>query len=251
MTKEEAIARLQADLGWHHSDGNRKAHEMGIQALERTRWIPCSERIPKGAVLCCDDRGNMLAGLLCEDETGYMAYDDDGQEMYNCVAWMQLPEPYKGEKKMKNKEKYAKEIIEIACSGNVVAVSKVHGKPIGCENNSCEDCDRYNDFLCFRKERLKEWAESEYIEKPVISKKDRAFLEYLGKDLKYIARDKSEALFTYERAIEKGKYGWVYDSGVLKNLRGFSVDLPMVKWSDDSPWLIEDLKQLEVVEDYE
>ena len=39
MTKEEAIARLQADLGWHHSDGNRKAHEMGIQALERTKWI--------------------------------------------------------------------------------------------------------------------------------------------------------------------------------------------------------------------
>ena len=29
------------------------------------------------------------------------------------------------------------------------------------------------------------------------------------------------------------------------------IDLPMVKWSDDSPWLIEDLKQLEVVEDYE
>lgn len=26
-----------------------------------------------------------------------MAYGDDGQEMYNCVAWMPLPEPYKGE----------------------------------------------------------------------------------------------------------------------------------------------------------
>ena len=36
-------------------------------------------------------------GLLCEDEVGYMAYGDDGQEMYNCVAWMPLPEPYKGE----------------------------------------------------------------------------------------------------------------------------------------------------------
>lgn len=25
----------------------------------------------------------------------YTAYDDDGQAMYNCVAWMPLPEPYR------------------------------------------------------------------------------------------------------------------------------------------------------------
>lgn len=61
------------------------------------KWIPCSERMPKGTVLCCDDRGNMLVGLLCKDEAGYIAYGDDGQEMYNCVAWMQLPEPYREE----------------------------------------------------------------------------------------------------------------------------------------------------------
>lgn len=65
---------------------------------ELNKWIPCSERMPKGAVLCCDDRGNMLVGLLCKDEAGYMAYGDDGQEMYNCVAWMPLPEPYRGNK---------------------------------------------------------------------------------------------------------------------------------------------------------
>lgn len=58
-------------------------------------WIPCSERMPEGTVLCCDDRGNMLVGLLCENEVGYTAYDDDGQAMYNCVAWMPLPEPYR------------------------------------------------------------------------------------------------------------------------------------------------------------
>lgn len=61
---------------------------------QQMKWIPCNERMPKGTVLCCDDRGNMLVGLLCKDEAGYMAYGDDGQEMYNCVAWMPLPEPY-------------------------------------------------------------------------------------------------------------------------------------------------------------
>ena len=62
---------------------------------QQMKWIPCNERMPKGTVLCCDDRANMLVGLLCKDEAGYMAYGDDGQEMYNCVAWMPLPEPYK------------------------------------------------------------------------------------------------------------------------------------------------------------
>lgn len=62
---------------------------------QQMKWTPCNERMPKGTVLCCDDRGNMLVGLLCKDEAGYMAYGDDGQEMYNCVAWMPLPEPYK------------------------------------------------------------------------------------------------------------------------------------------------------------
>ena len=65
---------------------------------QQMKWIPCNERMPKGTVLCCDDRGNMLVGLLCKDEAGYMAYGDDGQEMYNCVAWMPLPEPYRGNK---------------------------------------------------------------------------------------------------------------------------------------------------------
>ena len=74
----------------------KELNEMLVRA-ERMKWIPCNERIPKGTALYCDDRGNMLVGLLCEDEAGYMAYDDDGQEMYNCVAWMPLPEPYRGE----------------------------------------------------------------------------------------------------------------------------------------------------------
>ena len=59
---------------------------------------------------------------------------------------------------MKNKEKYAKEIVEIACSGDALAVSKVTGKPISCTKTSCEHCNCYNDFLCEEK-RLREWSE--------------------------------------------------------------------------------------------
>ena len=63
------------------------------EAMEKLARL--DERMPKGTVLCCDDRGNMLVGLLCKEEAGYTAYGDDGQEMYNCVAWMPLPEPYR------------------------------------------------------------------------------------------------------------------------------------------------------------
>lgn len=34
-------------------------------------------------------------------------------------------------------------------------------------------------------------------------------------------------------------------------LDSLNIDLPMIKWSDDKAWLIEDLKKLEVVEEYE
>lgn len=153
---------------------------------------------------------------------------------------------------MKNKEKYAKEIIEIACSGHAVSVSKVTGKPIACENNSCKNCVRHNDgLLCCERERLKEWAESEYIEKPVISKRDKAFLQYLGEELKYIARSKSDNLIAYQNSIEKREDGWVIDSGAIKSLQKLNIDFPMVKWEDSEPWLIEDLKKLDVVDEYE
>lgn len=149
---------------------------------------------------------------------------------------------------MKNKEKFEKEIMEVACSGDSIAVTKGSERIVQCGSIYCGEC-LFAPPNCVNE--IREWVEQECIEKPVISKKDRAFLEYLGKDLKYIARDKSEALFVYERVSRKGKYGWVYDSGVLKSLCVFAVDFPMVKWSDDKQWLIEDLKNLEVVEEYD
>lgn len=89
------------------------------------------------------------------------------------------------------------------------------------------------------------------IEKPVISKKDRAFLEYLGKELKYIVRSESNNLMAFQNSAEKREDGWVIGFGALKSLQKLNIDLPMVKWSDEEPWLIEDLKKLEVVDEYE
>lgn len=146
---------------------------------------------------------------------------------------------------MKNKEKYASEIIEIACSGGSIAVTKEGEHVVRCGNIACSECL----FVPLDCEKIREWAESEYIEKPVISKKDRAFLEYL-KCYKYIARDDDGELYIYMSIPTKRSDCWGAD-GAYRSLRGLDIDFPMVKWSDEEPWLIEDLKKLEVVDEYE
>lgn len=61
---------------------------------------------------------------------------------------------------MKNKEKFAKEIIEIAVTGTSVAMC--NGVLRECRGLYCSQCDFYSDREC--DEKIKEWAESEYIE---------------------------------------------------------------------------------------
>lgn len=149
---------------------------------------------------------------------------------------------------MKNKEKFAKEIVEIACNGDAIAISKTTGKPNRCGNVGCEDCMRYTGRPGCAEKRLKEWAESEYIEKLAISKKDRAFLEYL-EGYKYISRNGDGKLYAYKSMPIKASDRW--ENGICRNLAVLDIIFPMVKWEDDEPWLIEDLKKLEVVEEYE
>lgn len=151
---------------------------------------------------------------------------------------------------MKNKEKYAKEIVELACDGNGIAVDKHSGTVCSCNYVPCSNCLFDDSKDCIK--RRKDWAESECIEKPVISKMDRAFLEYLDANMYYMARDLNGGLYVYIKKPHKLIDCWesiVCESD--KSLKFFKLDFPMIKWSDSEPWLIEDLKKLEVVEEYE
>lgn len=64
---------------------------------------------------------------------------------------------------MKNKEKYAKEILDIACNGHCIA--KIDGKITECGRTNCAECDFGGSSICTAK--TAEWANSEYIEPPV------------------------------------------------------------------------------------
>lgn len=143
---------------------------------------------------------------------------------------------------MKKKEKYSKEIVEIICNGKNIAVDKKTERPVVCSDFDCDKCMFRAENNCRRRYLLKEWAESEYIEKPVISKKDKDFLEYFKEEFKYIVRHKDGTLFTYK----DGLTNW------FSLNRRFDIDFPMVKWEgNEEIWLIEDLKKLEVVDSYE
>lgn len=122
-----------------------------------------------------------------------------------------------------------------------------------CNEVSCDEClfgELSGTYECNKVKR--EWAESEYVEKPVISKRDRAFLDYINANVHYIARDLDGVLYVYiSNPCKASDYWSTTEFEINKGLRMVDIDLPMVKWSDDSPWLIEDLKKLEVVEEYE
>ena len=62
---------------------------------------------------------------------------------------------------MKNKEKFAKEIVEIACSGSKLALH--NGEIRACKSLLCSKCEFCNRVVPCDSKR-KAWAESEYVE---------------------------------------------------------------------------------------
>ena len=96
------------------------------------------------------------------------------------------------------------------------------------------------------------WAENnheEYIEKPKISRSDRTFLDYVPENYKYMARDEDGMLFAYKERPRKRSEIWICGSELFEIYKA-KVRFPMVKWENKEPWLIEDLKKLEVVDEY-
>ncbi len=92
MTIDRAIEILNPEHREHYEsiDPVVEACRMGMEALERTRWIPCSERLPdsSGKFLCC-----------CDGEVRTLKYWRTCQEFQyggkkrNVTHWMPLPEP--------------------------------------------------------------------------------------------------------------------------------------------------------------
>lgn len=150
---------------------------------------------------------------------------------------------------MKNREKFAKEILDIACNGRSIAVTK-ENKIAYCSNISCESCmfdgcGNRRSQAC--SDRLREWAESEYVEKPTITLREKKFLDLLLPNYKYIAREKNGFLLAYTEKPIKILETWGLANCALINM--FDIKFDFIKREDEEPWSIEDLKNLEVRDD--
>ena len=102
-------------------------------------------------------------------------------------------------------------------------------------------------------DRLREWAESEYVEKPTITSKDKMFLDLILSKWKYIARDKDKNLYVFDSLPSKGDNGWRIENILMCDYcniskKPFGDMFDFIKWEDEKPWSIEDLKKLEVKE---
>ena len=127
---------------------------------------------------------------------------------------------------MLNKEKYAKEIIDIVCSGEQIGKQNGHLQP--CTDTSCCNCDFNTDLGCV--EELQKWANSEYkepeidwnkvpIDTPIyvwdnnedkIYKKKRYFAEYDTNNDKIIAFTEGQTSWTSDQNI------MVWDNAEIK-----------------------------------
>ena len=151
---------------------------------------------------------------------------------------------------MKNREKFAKEILDIVCKGKHFGVTK-SGEITFCDLFKCDMC-KFNDSTGEKNCRTKryEWSESEYVEKHTITSREKNFLDAILPSCKYIARDINNDLYIYYNKPRRNSMNesWITDNTnyfyVSRDMYGDMFDF--IKWENEKPWSIEDLKKLEV-----
>lgn len=146
---------------------------------------------------------------------------------------------------MTNFEFYKDEIAKIVAKGDDIAL--LNGKPVGCNDVPCDDCDRNGS--CYE-HYIIGWLYAEHVEKPKINKRTKEFFDMI--ETGWVARDKIGSLFVYAdtNKPKKGYSLWVESSTDdmmrLKEAILPFLTLDFIKWEDEEPWSVEDIRNLEV-----
>lgn len=107
---------------------------------------------------------------------------------------------------MTNREKFTEKILDVACNGSRLAVSKATLEPIACDELKCEDClFNVSDGTSCVDQRIK-WANSEYVEPPIDWSK-------VAVDTPILVTDNSASSEWTKRHFAKYENGSVYAWG--------------------------------------
>ena len=90
--RAKSLRGMSGDLGVA-CRGVMRIIELLPSAEPERKWIPVTEALPKNyeQTICIDSRGKMMIGMYGEYGWTFPCY------MTEPVAWMPLPEPWKGE----------------------------------------------------------------------------------------------------------------------------------------------------------
>ena len=148
---------------------------------------------------------------------------------------------------MKNWEKYEEELKSVGTTS--FGITHYDKKVLNCDDMHCSGCIFNKDNLwgdsrlCGYDKMI--WLFKDYEEpQPKLTKKEKAFLDGITSVFIYIVRDLDDklALFTVEPyKINDATWG-SWGSCILLNSDMFS----FITWSDENPWTIKELKNLEV-----
>ncbi len=104
---------------------------------------------------------------------------------------------------MLNREKYAKEILDIVCEGDNFGLQ--NGKPVGCRNINCRECEFYSENC---RANTRAWVNREYVEPPVDWSKVPVDAKILERQLKEPDNPHpiNAKILTYENAADWDVY---------------------------------------------
>ena len=94
----ERIEQMAYDIGY------QRGYEKGKADRPRGEWIPCSERLPDErqdvyVTVFWDDYGDTITAYGMRTQFGWSLWNTAEAELikgYTVIAWMPLPEPWKG-----------------------------------------------------------------------------------------------------------------------------------------------------------
>ena len=140
---------------------------------------------------------------------------------------------------MKNKEKYANEIIDMALRDRRMAVNNETRKPCRCCDLECKDCffDNSNYIIPQTFDGCTEnrihWANSEYVERKEFTEQEKAAIRALDK-LKWVVKDKDGSVWGHIKKPDKLDSCWSSGRGIRLSALT-SCEFKAIKWEDTEP----------------